>query len=55
KRMIVGHTIQNYEEMITRCNDKLIIIDIGMSACYGGFTGYLEILNDKNEMWFRYN
>jgi len=55
KRMVIGHTIQHYGEMQTRCNDKLIIIDIGMSSCYGGFFGYLEILNDKNEVWFRYN
>jgi len=53
--MVIGHTIQHYGEMQTRCNDKLIIIDIGMSSCYGGFFGYLEILNDKNEIWFRYN
>ncbi|OUM59720.1 hypothetical protein PIROE2DRAFT_14657 [Piromyces sp. E2] len=47
--MIIGHSIQQYGEMQTRCNDQLLLIDIGMSVCYGNFFGYLEMLNDKNE------
>ncbi|ORX97764.1 hypothetical protein LY90DRAFT_520039 [Neocallimastix californiae] len=55
KRMIIGHTVQQYDEMQSRCNNQLLIIDIGMSYCYGDYFGYVEILNDKNEVWFRYN
>jgi len=53
--MIIGHTVQQYDEMQSRCNNQLLIIDIGMSYCYGDYFGYVEILNDKNEVWFRYN
>jgi len=52
--MVVGHVIQEYGEMITRCNNKLILLDVGMCKCYGNYFGYLEILNDKNEIWLRY-
>jgi len=53
--MIIGHTIHNYGEIVSRCHDQLIIIDIGIGSCFGHFFGYLEMLNDKNEIWFRYN
>jgi len=54
KRMVVGHTIQPYGHITSRCQNKLILIDIGMSDCLGGYYGYLEILNDKQEVWARY-
>jgi hypothetical protein len=51
KRMIVGHTPQSYGKIRSRCNNKLILIDIGISRCIGGgYYGYLEILLDKNEV-----
>jgi len=55
KRMIVGHTIQEYGQIHTRCDNKFILIDLGMSHCYGDYFGYLEILNDKNEVWAIYD
>jgi len=55
KRMIVGHTVQPFGKIRTRCDNKLIAIDIGISRCIaGGYYGYLEILNDKKEIWARY-
>jgi len=55
KRMVIGHTPQTYGKMKTRCNNKLIIIDVGVSRCIGGgYYGYLEILNKKQEIWARY-
>ncbi|ORX65992.1 Metallo-dependent phosphatase, partial [Anaeromyces robustus] len=36
KRMIVGHTVQPYGKIRTKCNNKLILIDIGISRCIGG-------------------
>lgn len=55
KRMIVGHTVQFYGKINTKCNNKLILIDVGISRCIGGgFYGYVEILNDKKEIWARY-
>jgi len=55
KRMIVGHTVQGYGQIQPRCNNKVIYIDIGMSHCFGDYFGYVEILNDKNEVWAIYN
>jgi len=55
KRMIVGHIVQDYGEIHTKCNNKLIYIDIGLSSYLGNFFGYLEILTDKNEVWAIYN
>jgi len=54
KRMIIGHTVQNYGEIHSRCNGKLILIDIGLSYCYGSYFGYVEIKNDVNEVWAVY-
>jgi hypothetical protein len=55
KRMVIGHTPQSYGKITSRCSNKLIIIDIGVSRCIGGgYYGYLEILNDKQEVWARY-
>jgi len=52
--MIIGHTVQNYGEIHSRCNGKLILIDIGLSYCYGSYFGYVEIKNDVNEVWAVY-
>ncbi|ORX79671.1 Metallo-dependent phosphatase [Anaeromyces robustus] len=54
KRMIVGHTIQDYGRIRTNCHKKLIFIDIALSNCIGDYFGYLEILNDKKQIWTRY-
>ncbi|ORX85836.1 Metallo-dependent phosphatase [Anaeromyces robustus] len=56
KRMIVGHTPQSYGKIRTKCHNKFIIIDIGITHCIvgGGNYGYLEILKDKKEIWARY-
>jgi len=55
KRMIVGHTVQDYGKINTRCDNKFIAIDIGLSNCIGNYFGYLEILNNKKEIWARYS
>jgi len=55
KRMIVGHTVQSFGKIRTKCHNKLILIDIGISRCIaGGYYGYLEMLLDKKEIWARY-
>jgi len=53
--MIVGHAIQEFGQIRTRCNEKLILIDVALSECLGDFFGYVEILNDKREIWARYH
>jgi len=55
KRMVVGHNVQDYGEIKSRCNNKIIYIDLGLSSCLGNYFGYLEILNDRNEVWAVYN
>ena len=55
KRMIVGHNVVDYGEIKTRCDNKVIFIDIGLGSCFGNYFGYLEFLNDKNEVWAIYN
>jgi len=52
--MILGHTVQFYGHINTKCDNKLILIDIGMCKRIGNYVGYLEILNDKQEIWARY-
>jgi len=54
KRMFVGHRVQKYGKIRTRCQNKLIMMDIGLSRCLGNYFGYVEILNDKKEIWARY-
>jgi len=54
KRMLVGHRVQKYGKIRTRCQNKLIMLDIGLSKCLGNYFGYVEILNDKKEIWARY-
>jgi len=55
KRMILGHNIQEYGKITTKCDNKLIFIDIALSDAIGNYFGYLEILNDKKEIWTRYH
>ncbi|OUM64873.1 hypothetical protein PIROE2DRAFT_31150, partial [Piromyces sp. E2] len=44
KRMVIGHTVQDFGEIHTRCDNKLILIDLGLSRCISDTFGYLEIL-----------
>jgi len=55
KRMVVGHNVQEYGEIRTKCDNKLISIDVGMSSYHGNYFGYLEFLNNKNEIWAVYD
>jgi len=55
KRMIVGHTPQEYGKISTRCDNKLIFVDVALSKTIGNYFGYLEILNNKKEIWARYH
>ncbi len=55
KRMTVGHTVQDYGRINTKCQNKLILIDVGLSKCIGNYFGYVEILNDRKEIWTRYH
>jgi len=52
--MIIGHNVQEYGKINTKCQNKLILIDVGLSKCIGNYYGYVEILNDKKEIWARY-
>jgi len=54
--LVVGHVVQPYGQIKTRCQNKLILIDIAISRCLGGYPGYLEILNTNKdkEVWARY-
>jgi hypothetical protein len=45
--MVMGHTVQRDGEIRTRCNGKIILVDIGISWVYGGFVGALEIIGDQ--------
>ncbi|KAG1087935.1 hypothetical protein G6F42_020438 [Rhizopus arrhizus] len=42
-RMVVGHTVQHDGAIRTRCNGKIILIDIGISRAYNSGKGALEI------------
>ncbi|KAJ9075874.1 hypothetical protein DSO57_1031536 [Entomophthora muscae] len=43
KRMVVGHTVQEDGRIHTRCQGKVILIDVGISAVYGGHLAALEL------------
>ncbi|ORX83274.1 hypothetical protein BCR32DRAFT_278156 [Anaeromyces robustus] len=50
-----GHNPQTYWKIRTKCDGKLIIVDIDISRYIGGgYYGYLEILNNMREIWARY-
>ncbi|KAG8705647.1 hypothetical protein FRC09_002830 [Ceratobasidium sp. 395] len=42
RRMIMGHT-PNFENIVSRCGGKIIIIDTGISKAYGGALSALSI------------
>ncbi|KAF8338380.1 Metallo-dependent phosphatase-like protein [Amanita rubescens] len=42
RRMIMGHT-PHFENIVSRCNGKIIIIDTGISHAYGGALSALSI------------
>ncbi|RKP28050.1 Metallo-dependent phosphatase-like protein, partial [Syncephalis pseudoplumigaleata] len=43
KRMVVGHTWQESGRILSRCSNRFFVIDVGISAVYGGYQGALEI------------
>lgn len=45
QRMIVAHTV--HPQITARCDDKLWVVDVGMSRAYGGNMELLEIINDE--------
>ncbi|KAI8061777.1 Metallo-dependent phosphatase-like protein [Gongronella butleri] len=42
-RMIMGHTPQRTGKITSRCDGKILLVDIGLSWVYGGHAGALEI------------
>ncbi|ORX72572.1 Metallo-dependent phosphatase [Anaeromyces robustus] len=54
-RMVVGHTVQKDGLIKTKCDNKLVVVDIGITASYGSHFGYLEINRKNNEFWAIYN
>lgn len=46
KRMVVGHTVHS-EGIVSACEGKVWMIDVGMAAHYGGPTQVLEIRGDE--------
>jgi hypothetical protein len=46
-RMVVGHTPQLTGKILSRCNHKVHVIDVGISRVYGGHSAALEIIGDS--------
>jgi hypothetical protein len=46
ERMIVAHQVQ--DSIISRCNDQVWAVDVGMSRFYGGDVEILEIIDDEH-------
>jgi hypothetical protein len=46
RRMVVGHTTQRTGDVLTRCDGRLAVIDVGISAHYGGHVGVWEWVGD---------
>ncbi|KAF7722758.1 hypothetical protein EC973_002712 [Apophysomyces ossiformis] len=46
-RMVLGHTVQRDGQIHTRCDDKVVLIDVGISYVYGGHRAALEIEGDQ--------
>ena len=44
-RMVVGHTV--HPEIVSECDDKVWLVDVGMSAHYGGQPQVLELMGDE--------
>jgi hypothetical protein len=45
RRMVVAHTVRR--EILSRCDEQVWAIDVGISRYYGGELQVLEILNDQ--------
>lgn len=45
RRMVVGHTTQRTGDVLVRCDGRLAVIDVGISAHYGGHVGAWESTN----------
>ncbi|RKP07341.1 Metallo-dependent phosphatase-like protein, partial [Thamnocephalis sphaerospora] len=46
KRMVVGHTVQDNGRVLSRCNGRFFVIDVGISRSIKGRQAALEILPD---------
>ncbi|KAI9293518.1 Metallo-dependent phosphatase [Neoconidiobolus thromboides FSU 785] len=47
KRMVIGHTIQKKNRITARCNNRIILIDVGISSYFrGGHLAALEITDE---------
>ncbi len=44
ERMIVGHTTRRDGRVLSRCGGRLLVIDTGISAAYGGHLAAVELL-----------
>jgi hypothetical protein len=53
KRMVVGHTPQLNGMILSRCDGKMFVIDVGISRIYGGNSAALEILGDEVYVLYR--
>lgn len=52
RRMIVGHT-PSLDGIATRAGGRLILVDTGISAYYGGPRSYLELRGDRAVAWHK--
>ncbi|KAI9101685.1 Metallo-dependent phosphatase-like protein [Phlyctochytrium arcticum] len=47
-RMVIGHTPQDESrKILSRCQNKVLVIDMGISAAYGSNRAVLQILRDE--------
>ncbi|TPX71483.1 hypothetical protein SpCBS45565_g01167 [Spizellomyces sp. 'palustris'] len=46
-RMVIGHTPQLSGEILSRCGNQVLVIDVGISSVYGGNRAALEIVGDR--------
>ncbi|KAI8819319.1 Metallo-dependent phosphatase-like protein [Fimicolochytrium jonesii] len=46
-RMVIGHTPQLTGEILSRCNNKVHVVDVGISSVYGGNKAALEISGNR--------
>ena len=51
RRMVVGHTVQ--AAPTPRCQGAVILLDVGMSAAYGGRAAYMECINGEVNAWHK--
>jgi len=45
-RMVVGHTVQPGGRITSRCDGRIVLIDVGISAAYGRHRAALEIVGN---------